>query len=132
MKKANVIVNQGSFSSELIELKQADQITPLDLTGYTAKSQVRLSYDSTTPILTLTDGNGDIVFGVTEVDGVITYGSPDNGGILVKYDAALTSAIKFKGKELRGVRDIELTDPVGVTRRIVEGEFILTREVTHD
>ena len=131
MKKTNVIVNQGSTSSELVELQKGDG-TPVNLTGFTAKSHVRLNYDSPTPILELSTEDGSIVLGAIEVDGVIEYGPATNGGIEIKYDGEVTKLIKFKGSELRGVRDVELTDALGVTRRIVEGEFILTREVTHD
>jgi len=131
MKKTNVIVNQGSTSSELVELKKGSG-EPVNLTGFTAKSHVRLNYDSPTPILELSTEDGSIVLGAIEVDGEIEYGPATNGGIEIKYDGEVTKLIKFKGSELRGVRDVELTDALGVTRRIVEGEFILTREVTHD
>jgi|694.fasta_scaffold78648_6 hypothetical protein len=133
MKKSNIIINQGSYAVEAIELTKDDNTTPFNLTGFSAKSHVRLNFDSPTPLIELSTADGSIVLGaIVDENGDVTYGLPTNGGLLIKYDDSVTSAIKFKGPELVCVRDVELTDGAGVTRRIISGTFTLTREVTHD
>jgi len=109
--KYNFICPQGStFSKQLTW--DIDQ-TPVDLTTYTARMQVREKYTSTQKILDLTTENGGITLG----------GS--NGTIDISIDADTSSAIVAKTY----VYDLELIISSTVTR-LLEGTFIVTPEVT--
>ena len=51
--------------------------TPIDLTGYTAKLQVRQGYDSLTVLMTKSTANGDIVLGGAAGTIVWTFSAAD-------------------------------------------------------
>lgn len=87
---------------------------PVNLTGYTARMQLRETYTSATPIFDLTSAGGAIVLG-----GAL-------GTIVVTASATITGAITIK----RGVYDLELTSPLGVVTRLIEGTAYITPEVT--
>lgn len=87
---------------------------PVDLTGCTARMQVREDIDSTTALLTLTTGNGDIDLG--GIDGTID--------LLIS--AADTEAIYWDG----GVWDLEIVHPDMTVTRIAMGSVSVSKEVT--
>lgn len=90
-----------------------------DLTGYTARMQVRKYIDSATPIATLTTENLSSFR--------ITLGNPDpvDGTITLFMRAEDTRAIATSG-----VYDIEIISPSNEVDRILQGEFMLSPEVT--
>jgi hypothetical protein len=90
--------------------------TPVDLTGYTARMQVRASAAATAVLLDLTTENGGITLGGT--DGTITCTS----------SATQTAALTFG----TGVYDLELVDGSGVVTRLAEGSVCVSREVTRE
>lgn len=127
----DVIVPQGSYTGEFFQLyRNEEQTDPLDLSGVLVESMIRLNYDSPTPILTLSSTNGKIIVGASIINGTIVNDLPSRGGIAVIYDNETTSAIHFKGDVWEGVRDIEIEDANGIRKRIIQGNFTLTREVT--
>ena len=85
-----------------------------NLTGYTARMQVRQSKASDTVLLELTTANGRIALG----------GSA--GTIDLSLNATTTAAITWK----RGVYDLELVASNGVVKRLLEGEVTVSKEVT--
>lgn len=87
---------------------------PIDVTGYTARMQVREKYTSTTTLLSLTSAAGDIVLGDTA------------GTIDITASAVATAAIDEK----RGVYDLELVSPGGEVTRLIRGCVTITPEVT--
>jgi hypothetical protein len=109
--KYNFICPQGAtFSKQLIwEIEDS----PVDLTTYTARMQVREKYTSTAKILDLTTENGGITLG------------GDDGTILINVSATNTENIVSKCY----VYDLELVSSSTVTR-LLEGQFTVTPGVT--
>jgi hypothetical protein len=87
----------------------------VNLTGYTARMQVRAVITDTTPLLDLTTTNGAIVLG-----GAL-------GTIAVTASAAQTAALTAPSK---GVYDLELVSPSGFVTRLLKGHVKITPEVT--
>jgi hypothetical protein len=85
----------------------------VNLTGYTARMQVRTTYSSATTALSLTSGSG------------ITLGGAA-GTILIEISATTTSGLT----EGQYVYDLELVSSTGSVTRLVEGTFIVDPEVT--
>lgn len=84
----------------------------VDLTGYTARLQVRATHQSTTALLALTDGSGLTLGGAA-------------GTIDVLVNATTTAALKPGDY----VYDMEIVSG-GTVTRLVEGGFAVTPEVT--
>lgn len=89
---------------------------PVDLTGYTARMQLRASAAADAVLLDLTTENGGITLGAT--DGTITCTA----------SAAQTAALAFS----TAVYDLELVDGDGAVTRLAEGSVTLSREVTRE
>jgi len=116
VENGNITVKQGTNASWAYVLKKDG--VPVDITGWSCACQVRLTYDSSTALLTLTIDNAKVTNG--GVDGTFTlYLAPTD-----------TSVIAFKGELLECVYDVEITDGAGLKTRIAEGLFIIDREVT--
>jgi len=127
----DVVIPQGSDIKEFFQLyRDAEQTIPMDLTGFTARSMIRTSYDSRTTVLSLSTDDNTIKLGAKIDNGIVVNDDPANGGIVLSYEASLTSAIRFSGEQYDYVRDIELTDQNNITKRILQGTFSITREVT--
>ena len=88
--------------------------TAVNLTGYTARMQVRSTYDSSTTILSLTNGSG------------ITLGGAA-GTIAITASATVTAALTAPWS---GVWDLELVSGGGEVTRLLEGAASVSPEVT--
>ena len=108
----DITCDQGATFSRVITWKNSNG-TPIDLTNYTARMQVRSNYPSNTVILSLTTENSGIALG-----GVL-------GTITLAATATATAAIAAN----EYVYDLELITGSNVTR-VVEGSFTVTPEVT--
>jgi len=86
--------------------------TAVNLTGWTAALQVRETYHSTTPVLSLTSGTG------------ITLGGTA-GTIFINASSTATAALP----EGQYVYDLELNSGAEITR-LLQGNFIVSPEVT--
>ena len=95
------------------------EFLPWDLTGYTARMQVRKYMESSTTIAQLTTENLST--------NRITLGNPDpeDGTITLFMRAEDTRAITVSG-----VYDIEIISSSNEVDRILQGEFVLSPEVT--
>lgn len=130
----NTVIEQGADWTRTLTWQDSGG-TPINLTGYTAKMQIRLSSDSTALIVELNSapatGKGTITLG-----GAL-------GTIQLDLTAALTATLSFAGGEtgtvteagetvegLLGVHDLELTSPTGVVTRLVAGAVCFAPEVT--
>lgn len=109
--KYNMVCPQGS--TFIKQLTYAIDGVPVNLTGYTAKMQVRESHASPVVIVDLTTENSGITLG----------GSL--GTITLTISAAVTEALVSK----EYVYDLELISGANVYR-LVEGKFLVTPEVT--
>lgn len=87
---------------------------PKNLTGYTARLQIRPAVNSATVLFEMTSANGDIVLGGTE------------GSATLTLTATQTSALTFSS----GVYQLELVSAGAVVKRLAGGVVTLSKEVT--
>jgi len=90
--------------------------TPVNLTGYSARMQVRSNYDSGTAVVSLTNGTG------------ITLGGTA-GTILLEMNASTTAALDGT-PNTQYIYDLELISGASYVTRLVEGSFFINPEVT--
>lgn len=88
--------------------------TPHDLTGYTARMQIRPSYTSATILLELTTANSRII--LDNLDKVIT----------LQIAATDTDDITWKS----GVYDLEMVSPSAVVTQLLRGNVVVLEEAT--
>jgi hypothetical protein len=88
--------------------------TPIDLTGYTARMQIRQTLDSTSILEELTTTNGKIVVNSTLKT------------ITLNIDAVTTAAYTWN----TGVYSLEMISNTGVVETIATGTVTLVKEVT--
>lgn len=106
-------IEQGATLVKPIVWKDSSG-TPINLTGYTAKMQVRQSVSSPDVLLELSTTNGKIQI------------TPATGTVTLVFDATTTAAITWK----RGKYDLELTSTGGTVTRLLEGQIAVSQEVT--
>lgn len=104
--KANIVIDQNATFNTEIDLTD-DVGEPLDLTGYTAKSQIRRWYTSTTA--------------AADFDLTLSGGS-----ILLSLSANSTANLVYG----RYVYDVTLTDVSNNVTRVVEGIVTVTPGVS--
>jgi len=109
--RLNFTCPQGSTFRRTLTYKIDD--TPVNLTGYSARLQVRETHDSTDYIVFLENGNG-ITLGASA--GTIDILIPDT-----------TTQNFITGDH---VYDLEVESSGGITDRLIEGRFNVTPEVT--
>lgn len=107
----DIEIEQGA-TFELVFIYQDEAGNPFDLTGMTARMQLRRTYNSPTSIIELTTANNRIVF------------DPFIGKITLRIAATDTAALTGSG-----VYDLELIDGSTVNR-ILEGSYNICAEVT--
>ena len=120
----NMTCQQGSTFSRTIEIEQPDLATdpsgqtfiPFDLSGYSARMQVRITIDSSNFLLELTTGNGGLT--INPVSG-------DTNKILIHASADVTASVSTSG-----VYDVEIISAQNVVSRVLQGTFNLSPEVT--
>ncbi len=109
----HLTIEQGATFNPVMTWK--DQAgNPIDLTGYTARMQIRATVDDSTVIHELSTTNGELVLG--GVAGTITFGIP----------ATTTASFTFQ----EAVYDLELTALDGTVTRLLKGSVYLSPEVT--
>lgn len=94
-------------------LQGGDALSAVNITGYTARMQLRSLPNDAYAVLTLTESSGITIDGPT-------------GTLAVRITAAQTAAI-IAGPYYY---DLEITSPTGVKTRIVQGELNVNAEVT--
>jgi hypothetical protein len=108
-EQANLTIYQGDDYSADVTVFDADGVTPADLTGYSAQSQIRINYNDTTP-------NGEAQFLITINSNVITMVLPHD------QTAALSKPAY--------VWDLQVISPIGWITTILSGQVFITKEVT--
>jgi hypothetical protein len=106
------LMPKGSTFSRTLTWKVSG--SAVNLTNYTARMQARTSHISGTAVLTLTTENGKITLGGAA------------GTITLNLTATETAAITQQSLAY----DLELVSAGGVVTRLVEGQIVLTPEVT--
>jgi hypothetical protein len=114
MTDTNFEIKQGSEWSRTIILKD-DTETVINLTGYTAKMQIR-KFKSTTSLLydDLTSSNGRIT--ITPLAGQLVLNIPSNVSDLYRFTSAYY--------------DLEIVDASSLVTRILEGKITINKNVT--
>jgi len=87
--------------------------SPINVTGYSARMQVRECVASTTAIISLTNGSG------------ITVGTTDG-----KFTFSISATTTAAYSAMNGVYDFEIVDGSGNVYLVMSGLFIITPEVT--
>jgi hypothetical protein len=108
----DILIEQGATYSQVITYK--DNGVAVNLTGYTARMQVRATLEAATALIELTTANGRIALGGAA--GTITL------SISATDTEALTSG--------RGVYDLELVSGSGIVTRLLQGVCTISRNVT--
>lgn len=111
--KYDIVMDQGATFSRAITW-QDSQAVPVNLTGYTARMQVRDEVDSASAALSLTTENSRISLGGTA--GTITL-------LVSATDTAAVAAGEY-------VYDLELVSGSGTVTRLIQGCFTVDAEVT--
>lgn len=106
-------IDQGATFQLLITWNDPSG-NPIDLTGYTARMQIRPEVTSSTVILEMTTENGGITLG-----GVA-------GTISLTKSATDTAAVTADS----GVYDLELATADGIVTRLIQGSVVFNPEVT--
>jgi len=113
--KVDFTIEQGATWKHSLLLKSGGESGPaLNLTGYTAKMQVRAGLGATAVLLELSTANGRII--ITAVAGRLDFLVP----------AAVTAALSFPA----AVCDILLTSPGGEVTRLFQGVVTLSLGAT--
>ena len=105
---ADITADQGSNFSSEITVTDVDD-SPIDLTNYTARGQIRRTYTSSS---------------ATSFAAVVS--NPTSGIVSI----SLTSATTTNMKPGRYVYDVEIVSNTNIVTRVIEGQFILTPSVT--
>jgi hypothetical protein len=108
----NIIIDQGAHFERLITVADPDG-DPLDLTGWTARMQIRTEIDAETVMVELTTENGRISLGGAA------------GTITLTLTADITEDMDDEG-----VYDLELIDTYDRVYRLLKGKVKVELEVT--
>lgn len=107
---------QGATFSQLLtwQYRENDALVPVDLTGCSARMQIRRRINSNQVELDL------------EAEGMISIADPESGHIRIEIPSETTAALAFRS----AVYDIEIEFPDGVVYRFAGGAIRLNPEVT--
>lgn len=111
----NLTIYKGSTFVKTIQWKTGNPAVAVNLTGCTARMQVRSNPSNSIVLESLTTENSKIV--ITE---------PLNGKLEIRIPADTSSAYEF----LCGMYDLEIVFSNGTVTRIMEGDFVAVPEVT--
>lgn len=112
--KVNLKMNQGeTYRHTLYWKDENDQ--PIDITGFTARMQVRAKTNSPEVLLELTTANGGVILS-----------NPVAGELKLYVSATVTEAFSW----IAGVYDLELIAPNDDVTRLIEGKITIIKEVT--
>ena len=112
-EKLDLEIDQGSTFEHELTWYAVDE-TPIDLTDYTARMQVREKLTDSIKIFDLTTENGGIVLGGAA------------GTITINISASASSAVSVS----KNVYDLEVESLTGFVTRLVQGRFYIDPEVT--
>ena len=110
----DLVIEQGATWSQSVQWKTGSPAAAVNLTGYTARMQLRTNVTASTAALALTTENGRI--SITANTGTVTL------SISATDTAALTAG--------RYVYDLELVSGGGQVTRLIEGVVTVSAEVT--
>jgi hypothetical protein len=109
----DITIYQGTTFNQQFTWKDQNNML-INLTGFLARMMARTSIDVAIPFITLTSAGGGIALGGAA--GTITLSMSDT----------LTSALS----PVSGVYDLEVVDGAGTVTRLLQGNLIVSAEVT--
>lgn len=109
----DILIEQGATFRLSLVWKDSNGV-PVNLTGYSARMQVRRTVNNPTKLLDFTTSNGAITLGGA------------TGTVTVVGAATLTDDVPPRS----GVYDLELQSADGTVTRLLEGKVTITPEVT--
>lgn len=112
--KKNLKIDQGATFSDTVTWKAGTPAAAVNLTGCTARLQMRASLTNPTVLVELTSVLGGIVLGGTA------------GTVQIKMTAAATAALTWT----RAVYDLEIIYADATVRRLLAGDVTVSPEVT--
>jgi len=105
---SNLFIDQGSDFSAIVTVNNQDG-TPINLTGFTVKSQFRKSYQSS-----------------VAVNFTVSIYNAVQGKIRLQLPANTSSGVAAG----RYLYDVEITSPTSERKRALEGVVVITPEIT--
>lgn len=109
------VIEQGATYNHAFVYLQSDNVTPIDLTGVTAKMQIRALVDDVDPLIELSTENGRI-----DIDTVT--------GRIALTISSQASTLLTPTKD--ALYDLELYFLDGTVQRLVEGTVTIKAEIT--
>jgi hypothetical protein len=109
----DLTINQGATFRHQFQWK-SDQGSAINLTGFTARMQARVSISDAGPTIDMTTENGGI-----ELSGI-------SGNIRLYLSSAATELLTAGN----GVYDLEMVSPDGEVTRLISGDMFISGEVT--
>lgn len=116
-KRYNLVFEQSATFQHTVNWKDPDG-SPIDMTGYRVRMQVRQAPSATT---TLLDFDSDALG-----DGMSIAGLDATGSFTITLDTTVTGALDFTGAEY----DVTATSPGGIVYRLHEGKATVSLGVT--
>lgn len=110
--KHNISIDKGA-TFQMAVTWQDENAAAINLTGYTARMQIRKSINDKSPVISLTSSSG---ITITAISGLLE----------VLISATDTSAITIEN----GVYDLEVESGAGIVTRLLEGLVTFNSEVT--
>jgi hypothetical protein len=107
-----IVCDQGATFERLLTIEESSG-DPMNLTGYTARMQVRPEIESGDVLVELTTANGRLVLGGAA------------GTIAMSLSPATTATI-----DSDGFYDLEIISAAGAVHRVLRGRFVVNLEVT--
>ncbi len=104
------ILSGGTFGFQINWTDSAG--TPIDLTGYSAKMQVRSSVNSVNPLMTLSTSNGQIIIP-----------TPSNGQIFLSVSSTETAELPAGNY----VYDLQMTNGSGGKDYLIQGKVVIEK-----
>ncbi len=112
--KLSLKIDQGATFTKTVTWRTGKPAVPVDLTGATARMQVRDKLEAPTVLLELTTENGGIALGGTA------------GTVALRIEATATAAFAWRS----GVYDLEVEFADQTVRRLLSGGVSVSPEVT--
>lgn len=112
--KLKLSIDQGATFTRQVTWKTGKPATPVDLTGCTARMQIREEIESAEVLVSLTTANGGITLGGAA------------GTVVLRIEATATAAFQWTA----GVFDLEIEFADGTVRRLLAGTVSVSPEVT--
>lgn len=128
----DLYIEQGDDWSPIWTLRYRGSQTPFDLTGYTAKMQIRSTYYNTAKLIDLTSPSGLVLGGVTGTIQPIVSDAQTMSLIPAGAPAPNPVNVKFKDRPYTqvGVYDVKITSAAGATMTVAGGRVFMSPDVT--